>query len=147
MNYVNGLLARISELEKIGGSAPAVAPEEPQEQRSEPQPVAEPSQDPPPVRPEPEPEPVDYRAAEATMQDLISAFGPDQLAPVVEAAMERVGHLGEEAFMALDLYHARNGVGAGFSRGVHVLSTLCMGEHQLTRLLFRARKTDRKWGA
>jgi len=62
-----------------------------------------------------------------------------RLAPIVEQAVERVGELGETAFEAIDAYQARNGVGGSFSRGVHILSVVCAGEHQLTRLLFRAR--------
>ncbi len=63
-----------------------------------------------------------------------------RLAPIVEQVVERVGELGETAFDAIDAYQAGNGVGGSFSRGVHFLSVLCAGEHQLTRLLFRARR-------
>ena len=69
----------------------------------------------------------------------IMALDAARLAPIVEQAVERVGELGETAFEAIDAYQTRDGVGGSFSRGVHILSVLCTGEHQLTRLLFRAR--------
>ena len=69
----------------------------------------------------------------------IMALDAARLAPIVEQAVERVGELGQTAFEAIDAYQARDGVGGSFSRGVHILSVLCASEHQLTRLLFRAR--------
>ena len=69
----------------------------------------------------------------------IMALDAARLAPIVEQAVGRVGELGQTAFEAIDAYQARDGVGGSFSRGVHILSVLCASEHQLTRLLFRAR--------
>lgn len=75
----------------------------------------------------------------AAPETEIMALDAARLAPIVEQAVERVGELGETAFEAIDAYQARDGIGGSFSRGVHILSVLCAGEHQLTRLLFRAR--------
>ncbi|MFC0203335.1 hypothetical protein [Novosphingobium soli] len=73
-------------------------------------------------------------------QTEIMELDATRLAPIAEQAVERVGELGETAFEAIDAFQAGNGVGGSFSRGVHILSVLCAGEHQLTRMLFRARK-------
>jgi hypothetical protein len=72
----------------------------------------------------------------AELPTEIMALDAARLAPIVEQAVERVGELGQTAFEAIDAYQARDGVGGSFSRGVHILSVLRAGEHQLTRLLF-----------
>ena len=76
--------------------------------------------------------------------DVLSMNAP-QLAPIALDVIERVGELGEDAFEALDDHQGRHGVSGQFSRGVHILSVLSAGEHQLTRLFFRSRK-EKKWG-
>lgn len=76
----------------------------------------------------------------ATPETAIMELDAARLAPIVEQAVERVGELAETAFEAIDAYQRGNGVGGSFSRGVHILSVLCAGEHQLTRMLFRTRK-------
>ncbi|MEG8219604.1 hypothetical protein OSJ57_03070 [Sphingomonas sp. HH69] len=83
--------------------------------------------------------PMETAPIRAEPETEIMALDAARLAPIVEQAVERVGELGEAAFEAIDAYQARDGVGGSFSRGVHILSVLCAGEHQLTRLLFRAR--------
>lgn len=83
-----------------------------------------------PSLPQPEPEPVDN----------IMSYGAARLAPVAEQVVERIGELGEAAFEALEGHLNTSGVGGSFSRGVHILSVICTSEHQLTRMLFRARK-------
>lgn len=98
-----------------------------------------------------EPEPLQHRRISndgGAMETAPMIVGPEteimdldatRLASIVEQAVERVGELGETAFEAIDAHQAGNGVGGSFSRGVHILSVLCAGEHQLTRMLFRVR--------
>lgn len=69
-----------------------------------------------------------------------SAFNPKLLQEQVEA----FGVAGEDAFERFDTYQQDYGVGAGFSRGVHMLTAIASGEHQLCRTLFRLRQR-KKW--
>jgi hypothetical protein len=64
---------------------------------------------------------------------------------LLESQVELLGQLGEEGFDQLEHRQENTGVGAAFSRGVHILSIVASGEHQLARMLFRSRK-ERKWG-
>jgi hypothetical protein len=138
MGYVNRLLARISELEnQIGGSAPAVAPEATPNREEVTPAVAPGMAEEPPVRPDPEPA--------VPIEDQITHFGPTELAPVVERAVERLAELDEDGVVALNMHQSLQGVGVSFSRGVHMLSVVAAGEHQLG-LLLRSKKTGRKWG-
>lgn len=82
----------------------------------------------------------------AADEPAIMRLDADRLAPFVDQAIERFGELGEQGFIALDAYHAGHGISGSFSRGVHMLSVLCTGEHQLTRLLFRSRSQFRSQG-
>jgi len=87
-----------------------------------------------PSLPQPDPEP------EIVQDDGIMGLNASQLAPVVEQAVERLGELGETGFEAMEAYQGQHGIPGSFSRGTHILSVLCTGEHQLTRLLFRSKK-------
>jgi hypothetical protein len=66
----------------------------------------------------------------------------DELAQLLGPAVERLGELGEEGFDALEAHQQSTGVGAAFSRGVHILTVVAAGQHQLMRILSRRRK----WG-
>lgn len=65
------------------------------------------------------------------------------LARFVEATVSRLGELGEEGFDFLEENQTLTGVGSSFSRGVHILSVVAAGQHQLARVLNGRRKA---WG-
>ena len=67
-------------------------------------------------------------------------FDPALLERQVELLAEDV----EANFDALEAHQSAQGVGGAFSRGVHVLSIVASGQHQLARLLFASKK-KRGW--
>lgn len=140
----NAYEQRIEELTQqlnLGGHTAAPQPTV----EDEPEPVSVVSSPPPPA-PVPPPAPAND-APKKTLEEVISEMPAVKLAPLVESTVTRLGELGEAGFEALDDYQGSHGIGGSFSRGVHVLSTLAMGEHQLSRLLFRARKQPKQFGA
>jgi len=58
-------------------------------------------------------------------------------ARVLEAQVERLGELGDRGLDELEHIQTFGGVGGSFSRGVHLLTIVAAGEHQLARLFLR----------
>lgn len=138
----NAYEQRIEELtQQIGLGGHTAAPQPTVE--AEPEPVS--VESPPPPAPVP-PTPAND-APRKTLEEVIESMPAVKLAPLAESVVTRLGELGEAGFEALDEYQGSHGIGGSFSRGVHVLSTLAMGEHQLSRLLFRARKQEKRFGS
>lgn len=128
------LYTYIDELkDKIGGSMPAEAPEEPQEQTPE-QPAATVSRDPPPEHPANDDLPDD----DVVFNSKLLIEQVEALGSVDAPAVEKLDQLG--------VYHDLTGVGATFSRGVHLLNIVAAGEHQLALLFMRDKLKKRKFG-
>lgn len=61
-------------------------------------------------------------------------------ARVLEAQVERLGELGDRGLDELEHIQTFGGVGGSFSRGVHLLTIIAAGEHQLARLFLRRQR-------
>lgn len=60
-------------------------------------------------------------------------------ARVLDRQVEALGSLGERGLDDLEALQELTGVGASFSRGVHLLTIVAAGEHQLSKILRRNR--------
>lgn len=140
----NGYEERIEALqEQLRGGSPLESPPavEPQEEET-----PELAPDPAPKLVAPPPAPIPAPPSQLDLRiEAFERMNAAALAPIVESAVERLGELGEEGFEALDEYQERDGVGAAFSRGIHILNITATGQHQLARVLMRKRKS-KKWG-
>lgn len=125
MEAVQELLTKIDVLEKSGALSDA------------PEPEVEAS-----VEPVEETAPVPAEAPVASESETVAvSSGRVFSAKDLDLQIELLGELGETGFELMTKHHEMLGIGAYFSQGVHILSVLCTGEHQLTRLFFRAKKT------
>lgn len=80
----------------------------------------------------------------AVVEAIRTSAGPE-FAYYTEAAIERLGELGDQGRNAIDSAQSLGSIGFCFSRGVHLLALIALtqiagGEHQFDRLIRRDRK-------
>lgn len=126
MDFVQQLYAEIDELRRDiaveVGAEPAPAPSA--------QPVAPPAPPPSPAEPDELPDEDEDKFDARILEEQVGALGL----------------MGVEALDRFDGWMERVGVGAAFSRGVHLLNVICSQEHQLAKLFLRDKMKKRKFG-
>lgn len=129
----NAYEERLEELHQQLRDGHTAAPQPAVEQEPEPVAVSVPS----PPQPQAPAQPPAPDTPKRTLEEVVLEMPAVKLAPLVECAVDRLGQLGEAGFDALVTQQEQTGIGASFSRGVHILSVLASGQHQLALLLRR----------